>query len=81
MLAVTRLFALTCTDFMDIYETFHVRKWRQWSLDRIYEHICADDDFTHCISIGPVSTISAAWISISFSVQLHVQHYFYSEAI
>jgi hypothetical protein len=81
MLAVTRLFALACTDFMDIYETFHVRKWRQWSLDRIYEHICADDDFTHCISIGPVSTISAAWISILFPVQLHVQHYFYSEVI
>lgn len=42
---------------LDWYEAFHLSSWRQTSLDRIYEHICADDEFTHCISIGPVSKV------------------------
>ena len=40
--------------------------WRQKALDHIYEHICADDQFTKGISIGPVSNnimnLSNAWI-------------------
>ena len=46
-----------CVDFLDLYEGYHVSSWRQQALDHIYEHVCADDEFTQCISIGPVSTI------------------------
>jgi len=39
---------------MNWYEWYYSCSLRQKALDRIYEHVCADDDFTHCISIGPV---------------------------
>ncbi|KAI0217822.1 Lanosterol synthase [Lamellibrachia satsuma] len=42
-------------DFLDWYEVFHVRSWRRKAINMIYEHVCADDDFTHCISLGPMS--------------------------
>lgn len=40
---------------LDWYEMYHSTSMRQKSLDLIYEHICADDEYTKCISIGPIS--------------------------
>ena len=40
---------------LDWYEYYHVSAFRQWAVDKIYAHIVADDVFTKCISIGPVS--------------------------
>ncbi len=42
-------------DVLDWYEVYHSSSWRRKALDTIYEHVCADDSFTHGISIGPVS--------------------------
>ncbi len=44
--------------FLDIYERFHIAKERQRALDECLDHIEADDEFTQCISIGPVSKVS-----------------------
>jgi hypothetical protein len=43
-----------CSDVLDCYEACHSSSWRQKALDEIYEHVCADDEFTQGISIGPV---------------------------
>lgn len=40
---------------LDLYERLHVKQWRETALQKCYDHICADDEFTKCISIGPVS--------------------------
>ena len=40
---------------LDFYETFHFSWLRKKALDLCYDHIKADDEFTKCISVGPVS--------------------------
>ncbi|KAF6039423.1 LSS [Bugula neritina] len=40
---------------LNTYEKYHSKWLRQKALDKCYEHICADDHFTQCISIGPIS--------------------------
>ena len=40
---------------LDSYEKIHSNYLRQWAIQECLDHICADDKFTHCISIGPVS--------------------------
>ncbi|KAK7110458.1 hypothetical protein V1264_014327 [Littorina saxatilis] len=40
---------------LDFYEGFHSSSFREKALKECYEHICADDAFTKCISIGPAS--------------------------
>ncbi|XP_071803611.1 lanosterol synthase-like [Asterias amurensis] len=42
---------------LDIYEKYHSAKWRQSALDECLDHIKADDEFTQCISIGPISKV------------------------
>ena len=49
------------SDFIDLYEFYHSSSWRQKSLDLIYDHMCFDNDVTHCISIGPVSKLFHLW--------------------
>ena len=39
----------------NVYESWHSTWLRSWAMDECLEHIKADDQFTHCISIGPVS--------------------------
>jgi len=39
---------------LNFYEKYHSSWLRQKALDKCYEHICADDEFTKSISIGPV---------------------------
>ncbi|XP_013417878.1 lanosterol synthase-like [Lingula anatina] len=43
--------------FLDFYESHHNSSWRQASLHECYTHICADDEFTKGISIGPISKV------------------------
>lgn len=46
---------LISSAFCNLYERYHSASLRQWAVQRLYEHIVADDRFTKCISIGPVS--------------------------
>ena len=50
------------SDFLDIYESYHLTGLRKQALERIYEHVCADDQFTKCISIGPVSSVKCEFV-------------------
>ena len=40
---------------LDAYERFHIRYFRRKAVEECVTQITADDKFTHCISIGPVS--------------------------
>ena len=42
-------------DILNTYEKYHISWFREAALKKCYEHICADDEYTKCISIGPVS--------------------------
>ena len=39
----------------NIYERIHSKYLRSWAVKECLTQIKADDSFTHCISIGPVS--------------------------
>ena len=39
----------------NLYERVHSHWLRSWAASECLEHVKADDEFTHCISIGPVS--------------------------
>ncbi|XP_072300240.1 lanosterol synthase [Eucyclogobius newberryi] len=41
--------------FLNVYEAHHSSTLRQKAVDELYDHIQADDRFTKCISIGPIS--------------------------
>ncbi|XP_055874418.1 lanosterol synthase-like isoform X1 [Biomphalaria glabrata] len=40
---------------LNVYEKVHIGFIRKIALRSMYDHICADDKFTKCISIGPIS--------------------------
>lgn len=40
---------------LNVYEAHHSSALRQKAVEELYEHIQADDRFTKCISIGPIS--------------------------
>lgn len=40
---------------LNLYERFHSTSLRKWAIQLLYEHVAADDRFTKCISIGPIS--------------------------
>ncbi|XP_005089657.1 lanosterol synthase [Aplysia californica] len=42
---------------LNIYEKVHLGFLRKWALADMYDHISADDRFTKCISIGPISKV------------------------
>ncbi|XP_078656025.1 lanosterol synthase-like [Branchiostoma floridae x Branchiostoma belcheri] len=42
---------------INLYESWHSSSLRQWAIDELYDHIKADDSFTKCISIGPISKV------------------------
>lgn len=42
---------------LNLYECHHSTSLRQRAIHKLYEHIVADDRFTKCISIGPVSKV------------------------
>ena len=39
----------------NVYERVHIGYLRSWAVSECLTQIRADDCFTHCISIGPVS--------------------------
>ncbi|XP_006204996.1 lanosterol synthase isoform X1 [Vicugna pacos] len=41
--------------FLNLYECHHSASLRQRAIQKLYEHIVADDRFTKCLSIGPIS--------------------------
>ena len=43
---------------LNLYERHHSTSLRQRATQKLYEHIAADDRFTKCISIGPVSALA-----------------------
>ena len=49
------LVSLSCVAIGNVYESWHSTWLRSWAMDECLEQIKADDQFTHCISIGPVS--------------------------
>lgn len=44
---------------LNLYERHHSTSLRQRAIQKLYEHIVADDLFSKCISIGPVSAPTA----------------------
>ncbi|KAF3815559.1 hypothetical protein GH733_016832 [Mirounga leonina] len=44
---------------LNLYERHHSTSLRQRAIQKLYEHIAADDRFSKCISIGPVSAPAA----------------------
>ena len=54
--------ALTPAAILNLYERHHSTSLRQRAIQKLYEHIAADDRFTKCISIGPVSA-PTPWVS------------------
>ncbi|XP_028924452.1 lanosterol synthase isoform X1 [Ornithorhynchus anatinus] len=40
---------------LNLYETHHISSLRKRAIVKLYDHIRADDRFTKCISIGPIS--------------------------
>uniref|UniRef100_A0A4W3JF24 Terpene cyclase/mutase family member n=1 Tax=Callorhinchus milii TaxID=7868 RepID=A0A4W3JF24_CALMI len=40
---------------LNVYEDHHSERLRCWAITEVYDHITADDRFTKCISIGPIS--------------------------
>ncbi|XP_055337256.1 lanosterol synthase-like [Paramacrobiotus metropolitanus] len=42
---------------LDFCEKWHIPTFRKKALDKCYDHVCADDVFTKCISIGPISKV------------------------
>ncbi|XP_058517511.1 lanosterol synthase isoform X2 [Ochotona princeps] len=40
---------------LNLYESYHCSSLRQRAVRELYDHIVADDRFTKCISIGPIS--------------------------
>ncbi|XP_075398299.1 lanosterol synthase isoform X1 [Tenrec ecaudatus] len=50
----------------NLYERHHSTSLRQRVLQELYDHIVADDRFTNCISIGPISKV------INMLVRWHV---------
>lgn len=40
---------------LNVYEAHHSTALRERAVKELYEHIQADDRFTKCISIGPVT--------------------------
>ncbi|XP_066226065.1 lanosterol synthase isoform X1 [Saccopteryx leptura] len=51
---------------LNLYERHHSSSLRQRAIQKLYEHIAADDSFTKCISIGPISK------TINMLVRWHV---------
>nr|DBA19921.1 TPA: hypothetical protein GDO54_015677 [Pyxicephalus adspersus] len=51
---------------LNIYESFHISALRRHAVRELYDHIIADDRFTKCISIGPISKV------INMLVRWHV---------
>ncbi|XP_069841294.1 lanosterol synthase [Dendropsophus ebraccatus] len=51
---------------LNIYETYHIPALRRRAVHELYDHITADDRFTKCISIGPISKV------INMLVRWHV---------
>ncbi|XP_003383177.1 PREDICTED: lanosterol synthase [Amphimedon queenslandica] len=42
---------------LDAYESHHISRLRAWADEEILRQIKADDSFTNCISIGPISKV------------------------
>ena len=54
MYVCTLMYVMWCADVLDWYEAWHLSSYRQKAVNEIYEHVCADDEASHAISIGPV---------------------------
>ncbi|KAG9477441.1 hypothetical protein GDO78_002701 [Eleutherodactylus coqui] len=51
---------------LNIYEAYHIPALRRRAVYELYDHVTADDRFTKCISIGPISKV------INMLVRWHV---------
>ncbi|XP_075463510.1 lanosterol synthase isoform X2 [Ascaphus truei] len=51
---------------LNVYESCHISALRRRAVHELYDHITADDRFTKCISIGPISKV------INMLVRWHV---------
>ncbi|XP_077128578.1 lanosterol synthase-like [Ranitomeya variabilis] len=51
---------------LNIYESYHIPALRRRAVHELYDHVIADDRFTKCISIGPISKV------INMLVRWHV---------
>ncbi|XP_063789338.1 lanosterol synthase [Pseudophryne corroboree] len=51
---------------LNIYESYHIDALRRRAVHELYDHVIADDRFTKCISIGPISKV------INMLVRWHV---------
>ncbi|XP_075685685.1 lanosterol synthase [Rhinoderma darwinii] len=51
---------------LNIYERYHISALRRRAVHELYDHVTADDQFTKCISIGPISKV------INMVVRWHV---------
>ncbi|XP_022083175.1 lanosterol synthase-like [Acanthaster planci] len=63
--------------FLDVYEPYHSTYFRQMALDECLDHIRADDQFTKCISIGPISKVInmlVRWLTDGPDSQVFKQH-------
>ncbi|XP_062907586.1 lanosterol synthase isoform X1 [Mobula hypostoma] len=52
---------------LNVYEEYHSASLRKRAVSELYDHIMADDRFTKCISIGPISK------TINMLVRWHVE--------
>eukprot|EP00731_Ephydatia_muelleri_P036639 Em0296g1a len=42
---------------LNTYEPWHVKKLRSWAVSECLDNIRADDQFSNCISVGPISKV------------------------
>lgn len=61
--------ALAPTVILNLYERHHSASLRQRAIRKLYEHIVADDRFTKCISIGPVSATNPLGVSLEWALE------------
>lgn len=60
--------ALAPTVILNLYERHHSAGLRQRAIRKLYEHIVADDRFTKCISIGPVSATNPLGVTLEWAL-------------
>uniref|UniRef100_A0A1A8LCF6 Lanosterol synthase (2,3-oxidosqualene-lanosterol cyclase) n=1 Tax=Nothobranchius pienaari TaxID=704102 RepID=A0A1A8LCF6_9TELE len=67
---------------MNVYEAHHSTTLREKAVRELYEHIQADDRFTKCISIGPISkTINMLSVMLLEELCPSIRHHFTPERL
>uniref|UniRef100_A0A8C3DL52 Terpene cyclase/mutase family member n=1 Tax=Corvus moneduloides TaxID=1196302 RepID=A0A8C3DL52_CORMO len=63
---------------MNVYEAHHSTALRQRAITELYDHIKADDRFTKCISIGPISKTINMLVRLSVTRHTPASHCLFS---